>query len=233
MESDVHFTALPGRQRTMQVQANISAQQGLEIRDWEERTLKLQDVLSRHMSSFRRRACRYLGNMADAEDAVQDAILSAYKHLDQFREEAQISTWLTVIVTNAARMQLRRRPRYHHISLDEPIGEDREYVLSEQLPDHGPSPEQQCRDSELRACLKELLPQLSVPLRRTFQLRELDGLTTSETAHLLGVAEGTVKAQLARARAKLTVLMRRVVHPGHRSRRYGASAKQHRKVKLT
>lgn len=217
----------------MQAQANISTQQGLEVRDQQDRTLKFQDVLSRHMRLFHRRACRYLGNPADAEDAVQDALLSAYKHLDEFREEAQISTWLTAIVTNAARMQLRRRPRHLHISLDEPIGEDPEYVLSEQLPDHSPSPEQQCRNSELRAYLRELLPQLSVPLRTTFQLRELEGLTTSETAQHLGVAEGTVKAQLARARAKLTVLMRRALRPKNRSRHYRALAEQRQQLKLT
>ncbi len=217
----------------MQAQANISTQQGLEVRDQQDRTLKFQDVLSRHMRLFHRRACRYLGNPADAEDAVQDALLSAYKHLDEFREEAQISTWLTAIVTNAARMQLRRRPRHLHISLDEPIGEDPEYVLSEQLPDHSPSPEQQCRNSELRAYLRELLPQLSVPLRTTFQLRELEGLTTSETAQHLGVAEGTVKAQLARARAKLTVLMCRALRPKNRSRHYRALAEQRQQLKLT
>ena len=217
----------------MQRQANVPVQPRATIRDQEERTQKFQDVLSRHMPAFHRRACRYLGNTADAEDAVQDAILSAYKHLDQFREDAQISTWLNAIVTNAALMQLRRRPRHLHISLDERLSEDPGYVLSERLPDHSPNPEQQCRNSELRACLRELLPQLSVPLRTTFQLRELDGLTTSETALRLGVAEGTVKAQLARARAKLTVLMRRALRPKNRSWHYVALAKRHREVKLT
>jgi RNA polymerase sigma-70 factor, ECF subfamily len=217
----------------MEAEVNISTQQDIESRDQEARTLKFQNVLSRHMSFFHRRACRYLGNTADAEDAVQDAILSAYKHLDQFREEAQISTWMTAIVTNAALMQLRRRPRYIHISLDEPTSDDGEYALSEQLPDHSPSPEQQYRNTELQVRLRELLPQLSVSLRTTFQLRELDGLTTSETAHHLGVAEGTVKAQLARARAKLTVLMRCSLYPKNRSRRYGARHKRRREVKFT
>jgi RNA polymerase sigma-70 factor (ECF subfamily) len=165
-----------------------------------------------------------LGNAADAEDAVQDALLSAYKHLDQFRGQAQISTWLTAIVSNSARMQLRRRPRHPHISVDEPTGEDREFTMSDLLPYGGPNPEDECRRSELSARLRELLPQLSPPLRKTFQLREFDGLTTSETAQALGVAEGTVKAQLARARAKLTKLMRRTldrkrhVRPVKRSR---------------
>jgi RNA polymerase sigma-70 factor, ECF subfamily len=77
-----------------------------------------------------------LGNKADAEDAVQDAVLGACKHLNQFRGDAQLSTWLTAIVINCARMQLRRRPRHNHLSLDSRIGEEQQYSLSETLMDH-------------------------------------------------------------------------------------------------
>src|SRR5207253_10735935 len=161
------------------------------------------DVLSRRLPSFYRSAYRFLGNAADAEDAVQDALLSAYKHLDQFRGQSQMSTWLTAIVSNCARMQLRRRPSQIHVSLDERIGEEQEYSLSERLAGRGPDTEDECRYSELNARLRQLAAQLSPPLRKAFQLRDLDGLTTSEAANLLGVADGTVKAQVARARAKL------------------------------
>src|ERR1700688_3263918 len=149
----------------------INSQQGLEVHIREERTQEFGDVLSRHLPLFYRRAYRHLGNAADAEDAVQDALLSAYKHLDQFRGQAQISTWLTAIVSNSALMQLRRRPRHTHVSLDEPIGENQEYTMSEQLADRAPNPEEECRSSELTARLRELFPQLSPPLRKTFQLR--------------------------------------------------------------
>jgi RNA polymerase sigma-70 factor, ECF subfamily len=214
MECGVHLLSRQGDKDNMQAQeVYLGSEQGHEVQIREEQTRELRDVLSRHLPLFYRRAYRYLGNEADAEDAVQDALLSAYKHLDQFRGQAQISTWLTAIVSNSALMQLRRRPRHIHISLDEPIAEDREYTLSEQLADRAPNPEEECRSSELSARLRDLLPQLSPPLRKTFQLRELDGLTTSEAARLLGVADGTVKAQLARARAKLTKLMRRGVDP--------------------
>jgi RNA polymerase sigma-70 factor (ECF subfamily) len=63
-----------------------------------------------------------LGNVADAEDAVQDALLAAYTHLDQFKGQSKMSTWLSAIVHNSARMQLRGRLRHAHIPLDEPIG---------------------------------------------------------------------------------------------------------------
>ncbi len=207
----------------MQVaEAYNEIEQSLDVHVREEESREMHEVLSRCRPSFYRSAYRFLGNAADAEDAVQDALLSAYKHLDQFRGQAQISTWLTAIVSNSARMQLRRRPRQIHVSLDEPIGEEQEYSMSEQLADLRPNPEQECRDSELSARLTELVTQLSPPLRKAFQLRDVDGLTTSEAARILGVADGTVKAQLARARAKLTKLMRRALEPKRHARTYTA-----------
>ena len=183
----------------------------LDIQVSDDRAKEMQDVLSRYLPSFYRNALRQLGNAADAEDAVQEALLSAYKHLDQFKGQAQMSTWLTAIVTNCARMQLRRRPRQTHLSLDERFGEEQEYCLSDQLAACGPGPEDECRASELRTHLLRFVARLSPPLRRAFQLRELDGLSTSEAAHVLGVADGTVKAQLARARAELRRLMSRAL----------------------
>lgn len=172
-----------------------------------ENARQFDDVLARCLPSFHRRAFRYLGNAADAEDAVQNALLSAYKHLDQFRGGAQMSTWLTSIVINSARMQLRKRSRHIQVSLDEQIGDEQEYLVSEQVADDRPSPEDECRESELHGHIRQLLTQLSPPLRRAFQLRDLDGLTTREAALILGVPDGTVKAQLTRARAKLRQLM--------------------------
>src|ERR1700737_3594748 len=101
-----------------------------------ERAQELDSVVSRYLPMFHKRAFRFLGNMPDAEDAVQDALLSAYKHLGQFRGQAQLSTWLTTIVTNAALMKLRRDG---YLSLDEEQGEDG-FTFSERLPDSKPSP---------------------------------------------------------------------------------------------
>jgi RNA polymerase sigma-70 factor (ECF subfamily) len=155
--------------------------------------------------------------VADAEDAVQDALLSAYKHLDQFRGQAQMSTWLVAIVSNCARMQLRRRPRQIHVSLNDQFGDEQGYALSERLVHFGPSPEEEYRKAELHEHLMQFVEKLSPPLRRAFQLRDLDGLSTSEAAHILGVVDGTVKAQVARARAKLMRLVRRVLDAKPRS----------------
>ncbi|MGA2389651.1 MAG: sigma-70 family RNA polymerase sigma factor [Candidatus Sulfotelmatobacter sp.] len=169
----------------------------------------MNKTLLRHRPLFLRRAYRFLENAADAEDAVQDALLSAYKHIDQFRGEAQISTWLTAIVSNCARMHLRKRPRRIHVSLDEPVGEEKDHSILELLADRSPSPEHECQNSQLRARVKDLARQLSPSMRKAFELRALDGLSTSEAAQVLGVPQGTVKAQLARARIQIKRLLRR------------------------
>jgi RNA polymerase sigma-70 factor, ECF subfamily len=174
---------------------------------------ELQRVLSLYLPSFHRCALRVLGNRDDAEDAVQEALLAAYKHLHQFRGQSQISTWLTTIVRNCALMQLRKRPRQIYFPLHEESGEEQPRFLSEGPADERPSPEDLCRSSELAARLRKCMALLSPTLRRTFQLRVMDGLSIHETARILGVPNGTVKAQLARARAKVARHMRPVLAP--------------------
>jgi len=122
-----------------------------------------------------------------------------------------MSTWLVAIVSNCARMQLRRRPRQIHVSLNDQVGDDQGNTVSERLAHYGPSPEEEYRRVELHELLMQLVEELSPTLRRAFQLRDLEGLSTSEAAHVLGVVDGTVKAQVARARAKLARLVRRAL----------------------
>jgi RNA polymerase sigma-70 factor (ECF subfamily) len=188
---------------------HVGSDQRLNVTNYGSAARELENVLSRRLPSYYKIAYRLLGNAADAEDAVQDALLAAHKHLGQFRGHSQMSTWLTTIVVNCARMQLRRRPRQIHVAIDDRIGEEQGYSVLERLADGGPNPEDECRNSELKACVRVFAAQLSPTLRRTFQLRDMDGLSISETAHILGVPSGTVKAQLARARAKLKDAMRR------------------------
>ena len=184
-----------------------------EIPSEEGAAQQLEQILASGLPSLYRRAYRILGNAADAEDAVQDALLAAYTHLHQFRGQAKISTWLTTIVLNCARLQLRRRPRQVHVSLDDSSGELQSLSVSERLADHRPNPEDECTESELSARLTHLHSYLSPTQRRTFQLRDVDGLSVRETARILGMPTGTVKAQSARARQKLKQLMRRALRP--------------------
>ena len=189
-----------------------------EVVDHQTAARKLQDVVSLRLPSFYRCAFRVLGNAADAEDAVQEALLAAYKHINQFRGQSQISSWLTTIVRNSALMQLRKRPCQIHFPLDKQFGEEQPRSLWEGLADERPSPEEEFRHSELAARLRKCTALLSPTLRRTFQLRVIDGLTILETARILGVPRGTVKAQLARARAKIARHMRPALAPcGRRS----------------
>jgi RNA polymerase sigma factor (sigma-70 family) len=102
---------------------------------------ELQEAVLKYLPLLYRRACRYVGDTDDAEDAVQDALLSAYKHLDRFRGKAKMTTWLTSIVTNSALTQLRRRPRRPHLSLDERLAEEQDYCVSDRLADARPNPE--------------------------------------------------------------------------------------------
>ena len=81
--------------------------QALTVQSYQNK--QLNDLKVRHLARFRRIALRLLGNIADAEDAVQDAFLSAFKQLDQFKGQAEMSTWLAAIVIDVARMELRRR----------------------------------------------------------------------------------------------------------------------------
>src|SRR6266853_1021838 len=206
-----------GRKNMPDADARTQNAQYLDGADDQSAARELQRVLSLSSASFYRCALRLLGNRADAEDAVQEALLAAHKHLHQFRGQSQMSTWLTTIVCNCARMQLRKRPRQIHTPLDEQIGDDERYFISERLADTRPSPEDECRNSELATHLRKCTALLSPILRRKFQLRVVDGLSILETAQVLGVAQGTVKAQLARARAKIARHMRRVLAPSRRT----------------
>jgi len=112
-----------------------------------------------------------------------------------------MSTWLTAIVINSARMKLRRRFGRVYLALDETNGQD--FTLAEMLSDTRPGPEEAYRKREVAEKLAQATSRLSPTLLRTFQLRDVYGLNIRETAHLLGVPSGTVKARLARARMKL------------------------------
>jgi RNA polymerase sigma-70 factor (ECF subfamily) len=195
----------------------------MEVSGNQSAILEMKKVLSLRWSSFYRCALRILGNAADAEDAVQEALLAAYRHIDQFRGQSQMTTWLLTIVRNCALMQLRKRPRQIHVPLDEQRREDEQYFVWESLADTRPNPEEECRNLELSARLQKCAVRLSPTLRRTFQLRVMDGLSICETAQLLGVPHGTVKAQLARARKHIARHMQSAGAPKPRR-----SQRQHR-----
>src|SRR5580700_2615656 len=131
-----------------------------EIRKEQGPAQQLEQILASNLSPLYRRAYRILGNAADAEDAVQDALLAAYTHLNQFRGQSKVSTWLTAIVVNSARMRLRNRIRHVHVSLDEPAGELQPVSASERIADQRPGPEEKYRNAELSVRLANFHRQL-------------------------------------------------------------------------
>ena len=147
-------------------------------------------------------ALRVLGNAEDAEDAVQDGLLSAYRNLKRFEGRSQFSTWLTRIVINAALMRRRSAKARPAFSLDEPPRED-ELPAAERFAADAPNPEQVFVGTELREIISENLDELSPLLRMAFVLREVEGYSTGEAARKLGVTENTLKARLWRARHQL------------------------------
>lgn len=192
----------------MRANAGIDAGEYDEIASRQVASQAFGHILSSDLKPLYRGAYRLLGNAADAEDAVQDALLAAYTHLDQFRGQSKMSTWLAAIVQNSARMQLRSRLRHVHIPLDEPIREVEEHSFSQRLADRRPSPEDEYRNTELGSRLTHFQAQLTPTLQKTFQLRDIDGLSIREAARILAIPHGTVKARSARARKKITKLMR-------------------------
>jgi len=176
---------------------------------YQSKVKELTEVIKHHSARFRRIALGHLSNVADAEDAVQDALLSALRHVHQFRGQAKMSTWLTTIVINSARMKLRRRLTSVQLALYETDGQ--QDLLEDILSDTRPGPEEAYREREIAETLAHATSRLSPTLRATFQLRDIDGLSIRETADLLGVPTGTVKARLARARMRVREAMSKSV----------------------
>jgi len=169
----------------------------------------LDALFTRHARPLYQTALRLLGNPEDAEDALQDGLLSAVRNLRRFEGRSKFSTWLTRIVINAALMRLRSQRARPAVSLDQDDPEQRDLTLGSRLPDPGPSPEESCSRQERFEILQRSLKALPPALRSAVWLRDVEGLSTAEAALALGLPEGTLKSQLHRARARLSALMGR------------------------
>lgn len=162
----------------------------------------VEALFRRYQRPLFQTALRVLGNTEDAEDALQDGLLSAYRNLKRFEGRSQFSTWLTRIVINAALMRRRSAKARPAVSLDETPRED-ELPAAERFAHDGPNPEQVFESTEIREMISENLDELSPLLRTAFVLREVQGFSTGEAAKKLGVTENTLKARLWRARHQL------------------------------
>jgi RNA polymerase sigma-70 factor (ECF subfamily) len=141
-------------------------------------------------------------NREDAEDVVQDAFLKAYENLGQFQGQSKFYTWLVRIAVNEALMKLRKRRSDKIVSLDENI-ETEEDSMPREVADWSPNPAQLYDQSQLKEILGKVIQGLPSGFRTVFVLRDVEGLSTEETAEALDLSIPAVKSRLLRARLQL------------------------------
>jgi len=159
-------------------------------------------LVDEHASRIYRLALRMMGNEADAEDVLQETFLSAFKAMDRFEARSSLSTWLYRIASNAALMRLRRKEP-DQVSVDEPMERDDGDLIPRQLFDFCCLPEEDLLRDEAREEMARAVDELPATLRSVFVLRDIEGLSTEETANALDLSISAVKSRLMRARLKL------------------------------
>lgn len=157
-------------------------------------------LFAAHTPRLHRVALGVLRNKEDAEDAVQDSWRKAYSKFHTFQGRSSISTWLTRITINSALMIRRRSKPFLEVSLHE-APDDEGSVL--QPVDDGLTPEESCRQVELRELLARHIDRLPSLTRAAFLLRDVDGFTTTESIKLLGIKKSALKSRVQRARRRL------------------------------
>jgi RNA polymerase sigma-70 factor (ECF subfamily) len=159
-------------------------------------------LIKQYEGKIFRLAMNITQNREDAEDVLQEAFLKAYEHLDQFQGNSKFYTWVVRIAVNQALMKLRKRKADRSVSLDEQIDTGEDTVVRE-IAAWDPDPEVQYSQDELQGILTEAIDGLAPIYRTVFTLRDVDGLSTEETAEALDLSVPAVKSRLLRARLQL------------------------------
>lgn len=163
-------------------------------------------AFSELVNHYERRIFRTARNITqndeDAEDVLQEAFLKAYSNLDSFQGNSKFYTWLVRITVNEALMKLRKRKTDRSVSLDEQLDTGEDTVIREIAVWDG-TPEQRYSQEEIREILDREVASLEPIYRTVFQLRDVDELSTEETAQALGISIPAVKSRLLRARLQL------------------------------
>ena len=177
----------------------------------------LEMLFSRYSRALYPTALRLMGNAEDAEDALQEGLLSAFRNLKRFEGRSQFSTWMTRIVINAALMRLRRNRNHPVASLDGSPVNSEDSTLADLIPDHNLNPEEACVQSEMQQLLEQNVRALPQKLQRAVWLRDMEDLSTHEAAATLGIGSATMKSQLHRARTKLSGMLKSALNaPGRK-----------------
>lgn len=159
------------------------------------------DLVERFSPQIYRVARRLMDDPTDVEDVLQETLIAACNHAEDFEGRSSLGTWLYRIANNAGLMRLRKK-RLPTISLDKPIELDDGYV-PRQLADWSLDPDQLVLADELRQVMDDGIAELTDALRAAFVMRDLEGLSTAETAEVLGISKSAVKVRLHRARLQL------------------------------
>ena len=147
---------------------------------------------------------RMVGQGPEAEDLVQEVFLKAFRGIGGFRGASSFKTWLYQIATNTCLNHLAKAERrYHHDSLDQPVGEEGEATLGDRLASTAIQPEEAALASDVYRRVEEAVNRLSPEFRSVLVLRDLQDLSYEEVADTLGINLGTVKSRLARARKQV------------------------------
>jgi len=161
-------------------------------------------IMQRHNRRLFRLARAILGNEAEAEDALQEAYVRAFSALNTFRGEASLATWLTRIVMNEALGQARRRRRCVDLdTLDTALQQGESQVIVFPTLASTGDPEWSAARAEIRHLLEQAIDELPDPFRLVFIMRDVEDMSTEETANALGIRPETVKTRLHRARRLL------------------------------
>jgi len=159
-------------------------------------------LVNRYEHKIYRLGLNITGNPEDAEDVLQETFLKAFENLPRFREDSRFYTWIVRIGVNQALMKLRKRRSDRLVSLDEPV-EDNGDSIPRDFADWHPNPEQLLGRTETREILEKAIQNLPPSFRTVFLLRDVEDLSTEETAEMLGLTISAVKARLFRARLRL------------------------------
>ena len=157
------------------------------------------DCVRRHAGGIYRLALRLVRDPAEAEDVTQETFLNAFKAIDRFDGRSELRTWLYRIAYNAAMARLRRKRR-EVVSIDEPDRTDEGFPVPEAMFDWSAVADKELERAELRTEMDRAIQELPEKLRAVFVMRELEGLSTEETAATLGATVEAVKTRLHRAR---------------------------------
>jgi RNA polymerase sigma-70 factor (ECF subfamily) len=172
-----------------------------------------EELVNRYERKIYRLGLNITGNREDAEDVLQEAFLKAFEHLPEFREDSRFYTWIVRIAVNESLMKLRKRRTSREVPIDDSPDENGD-VLVREFADWKPNPEQEYARAELEGILERGVQALTAGLRTVFYLRDVEGLSTEETADLLNMSVGAVKARLFRARLRLREELSRIFKRG-------------------